>query len=115
MQGPCVFGEMMKLFYMRVYSIIFLNFVCMNVCVCVCVCVCTFSIPHCRRQRTTFKLLLSLYHVGPGDQMQVLGFGGRHLCPLSHLTSMKVRFIEGAAEILAAPVEDLVPVSTPMG
>lgn len=53
--------------------------------VCVCVCVNIQVLCACRAQWTTCKNLFSFfYHVGSGDQIQVISLNGRCSCLLSH-------------------------------
>lgn len=43
----------------------------------------------CGSQRTAVG---SLLHVGPMDQTQVVGLGGKHLYPLNHLVNSECRW-----------------------
>lgn len=55
---------------------------CMRLCVCMCVCVyiCCLCVHVCQRTRWS-----SFPHVDPGYWTQVIRFGGKYLCALSHL------------------------------
>lgn len=57
---------------------------CARTCGCVLTCACMYTT--CGSQRTTGVCLFLSYHVGPGDQMQVVRLDSKHLCLLSHLS-----------------------------
>jgi hypothetical protein len=56
--------------------------------VCVCVCVCVHASVHTWRLGNSFRdWILSDHHMGSGDWTQVVMLGGKHLYPLSLITS----------------------------